>query len=185
VPHQREFNEALFAEVVVYFAKRSQDDPGFGKTKLAKLLAFADFLSFERTGMPLTGATYIKLEWGPAPKELPATLTKLGIGRRVRVREEDSYGYTQTRVIAEDDPDMRALTPDVRALLDEVVERFISWNNSEISALAHRQFVGWQQADEYEAIPYESLYLSPLAPTESEIRRGQQLAAAAARERAM
>lgn len=185
MPGQREFNRELFAELVLYIAQRSREDPQFGKTKLAKLLAFTDFRAFEQTGQPLTGATYVKLEFGPAPRELPGVLSDLMAREQIEERREDYYGYDMTRYVARGELRGDVLTPEARGFADEVMERFAWWNNSEISTQAHRQFVGWQHADDMEAIPYESYWLSPLAPTDAEIRRGQQLAAAVKRERGL
>ena len=49
--------ELRLGELALYIAHNSQNDPNFGKTKLVKLLAFTDFVSYERRQRPITGAT--------------------------------------------------------------------------------------------------------------------------------
>lgn len=180
------FNQRKLEELVLYIAQRSQDDPQFGKTKLAKLLAFIDFLAFERHGEPLTGATYIKLDFGPAPDQLPSALNRLRQAERLHIAKEERYGYDQTGFTARDAPSVEGVfRPGEIRLVDEVLDRFASWNNTEIQELAHRQFVGWQRAHDGDPIPYDTHYLSPMAPTENEMRQGRELAAAAKRERGL
>lgn len=49
-------------------AARLQADQSGGATKLNKVLFFADFAHVRRTGAPITGAVYQKLEHGPAAR---------------------------------------------------------------------------------------------------------------------
>jgi len=54
---------------VLYLARQSSEDPGFGAVKLNKLLFFADFEAFRLLGSSITGATYEKEEYGPVARE--------------------------------------------------------------------------------------------------------------------
>jgi hypothetical protein len=47
--------EDRLRELVLYISERCERDVYFGKTKLNKVLVFADFSSFARTGRPITG----------------------------------------------------------------------------------------------------------------------------------
>ena len=58
------------AELILYIAEKCEHDPGFGAVKLNKILAFADFSSYFETGKPITGAEYMRLPQGPAPRRL-------------------------------------------------------------------------------------------------------------------
>ena len=104
--------------------KKAEDDSSFGKIKLLKLLAYSDFLSFLRTGAPITGATYIKLEHRPAPKQLPGALELLAAKGEVESISQDVHGYTQTRYVANRDPDTEHFTDEQMAIADQVLNRF-------------------------------------------------------------
>jgi hypothetical protein len=64
------FNERKFKELVVYIARRLGPEAALGRVKLAKLLMQSDFSAYQRTGQPITGATYEKWEQGHLPREL-------------------------------------------------------------------------------------------------------------------
>jgi len=59
----RAFDEDRFAEMVVYFAGTS----GVFRTKLNKLLFYADFLSFKQSAVSISGAPYLAFQRGPVP----------------------------------------------------------------------------------------------------------------------
>ena len=65
--------EAAAADVVLVDL-RSQDDRAFGATKLNNLLYFSDFQAYGALERSITGATYQRLDHGPAPRELLATI---------------------------------------------------------------------------------------------------------------
>jgi hypothetical protein len=64
------YDERKFRELLVYVASRLQGDRSGGATKLNKVIFFADFAHVRRTGAPITGAEYQKLEHGPAARRL-------------------------------------------------------------------------------------------------------------------
>jgi len=171
----REGQPDLLSELILYLAQRSESDPGFGKVKLAKLLAFTDFHAFAESGSSVTGVTYVKLREGPVPQDFYPVLEGLCEANRARIdRVEVPGGYTQERVIALDDPSP-ALGDLHRYFADEMLRGLRRYNAAQLSDLAHRQFVGWRMVEMGEAIPYKTHYISPLAPTANEVRRAQAL----------
>jgi hypothetical protein len=172
------FDEGKLKELILYIARKSENDPNFGKTKLIKLLAWSDFLAYGRMGAPLTGATYQKREFGPAPKQFPGALNLLRAMGRIRQVEEETFSYTQDRVLALDDPDMSGFTAEQVALVDEVVANFLPWNNTAMSEESHREFVGWAILEEGDVIPYHTVFLSPAALTDADRQHGHRVAAA-------
>lgn len=56
-------NLVKFSEMVIWFAHHQQP----WKTKLNKLLFFADFLHFKKTGYSISGSRYRAIEMGPVP----------------------------------------------------------------------------------------------------------------------
>jgi hypothetical protein len=163
------FNEGKLKELVVYIANKSKDDPAFGKTKLLKLLAYADFAAYKSLGQPITGATYIKLEHGPSSQEAPPALNLLRALGRIQIVNEDVFEHEQSRIVAFGPADESVFTADELAIADQVIETFQSLNNTKMADVSHRDFVGWQIAEEREQIPYETVFLAPPEPiTEAE-----------------
>jgi Protein of unknown function (DUF4065) len=166
------YSEAKLKELVVYIASKSADDPNFGKTKLLKLLAYSDFRAYQRRGESISGATYIKLEHGPAPREGKHVLKRLRATERIDIVDEDVFGYTQNRVVAKDDPDTDVFDAAELEIVDEVLTFFWKYNNSEMRDLSHRDFVAWGIVNEKDEIPYETVYLTPRSePTAEELTR--------------
>jgi len=58
-----------FKEVLLYILKKVGSKPNIGESVLYKLLYFIDFNFYEKYEEQLVGATYIKNNYGPTPKE--------------------------------------------------------------------------------------------------------------------
>jgi len=172
-----DFDATKFKELLLYVAERSGDDPSFGRTKLNKILFFSDFLSYGNTGKPITGATYQRLDRGPAPRELLAAESQLQAEDSAIVVERDYFGLRQKRLFAKRPPDLSLFTPEEISLVEGVIEVLRHDNASEVSRLSHMISVGWQLAGDREDIPYEAVFLSPDQPTANDIKRGEELAA--------
>jgi Protein of unknown function (DUF4065) len=171
------FDERKLKELVIYVCQKAEDDASFGKIKLLKLLAYSDFLSFKRKGAPITGATYIKLEHGPAPKELPGALEVLVAKKDVEPISENAYGYQQTRYVANREAATDLFDSDDLALVDQVVAHFWGVSNSDMSHQSHLDFAGWNVVEEMEPFPYSSVFLTTYA-SDRDVERGKELAAA-------
>ena len=66
-----DFQSRKFKELMLYFSQRGLDEGlVIGSTKLNKLLFFTDFRAYAELGSPVTGATYQRLQWGPAARQL-------------------------------------------------------------------------------------------------------------------
>src|SRR5205809_10892 len=59
--------QTLFRELYLYIAQQCLDDPTFSLVKIYKILFYSDFETFGRYGTPITGWSYRKLPFGPAP----------------------------------------------------------------------------------------------------------------------
>ena len=62
-------NLSKFKEVLLYILKKVGSKPNVGESVLYKLLYFIDFNFYEKYEEQLIGATYIKNNYGPTPKE--------------------------------------------------------------------------------------------------------------------
>lgn len=163
-PQDFTFEREKFVELVLYFSKRGIDEGlVIGSTKLNKLLFFSDFRAFAKLGEPLTGARYQRLEWGPAPRALlPVREELLGDGE---VQFRDSEDWNQVLEPLRD-PDMSLFSDDERFIIDEVFDELRPFNATAASDYSHTKSPGWNAADDYEDIPYETARISTERPPE-------------------
>ena len=170
------YDGVRFRELMLYLASRSQDDPNFGRVKLAKLLYYCDFLAYATRGKPLTGAVYERLPRGPVPSELTRTEQDLERSKSAHIDKRLVFGYTQTRLVADRPADLdRYFSAEDISLVEQVLER-LKWSNAaDVSALSHLD-MGWKLAADGEAIPYFSVYLADVDLSESDKARAVELA---------
>ena len=154
-----EYDPGKFAELVLYIAAKSAGDPRFGWTKLYKILYYCDFRAYRLLGFAITGSPYRKLERGPAPTNVRQVIRQLEDQGDARDGIADYYGRTQHRVIPLRKPDLSDFTGEEIALVHEVLEELLSFDGTGVSDLSHGH-AGWQMAELYGDIPYETASIS-------------------------
>lgn len=164
---KQSFDQQKLKELVLYIAYRSQDDPAFGATKLNKLLYFSDFQAYGALERSITGATYQRLDQGPAPRELLPAIPALEREERAKVIEATYLGFPQKRLVPLVEPMLETFAPDEREIVDAVLERLRLLNASEVTQLSHLD-VGWRTAGDQEEIPYASALISNRLPSPRE-----------------
>jgi len=174
-PEQFAEDEGKFRELMLLIIEKSQDDPGFGSTKLNKLLFAIDLFSYGITGEPITGFRYVKRQYGPAPAKLPQVRRKMIAEQELALQDVRSFGYTQKRPMALRPSDVRRFSAPEMALIDNVIRVFRGANASQISEWSHG-LCGWAIAEKDTDIPYEVVFLSDKRMTAYEAERGRQLA---------
>ena len=162
---------------MLYTAEKSQSDERFGATKLNKILFFSDFLSYGLTGTPITGATYQKLENGPAPVELKPIAREIVKEKSGFFIKRQWFNYTQTVLIPTRPANRNPFSAEDIDLVDDVIRNLSIYDATETSLLSHQRSRAWQIADIGEVIPYEAVFLSNRKPTSVDVKRAQELAA--------
>lgn len=170
------FDPDKFRELLLYVAQRSASDPTFGATKLNKILFFSDFLAYGQLGKSITGATYQRLEHGPAARELLPIQEELVNKSEAMVVPSRYFNRVQKRLWAVRDPVLSRFSAEEISLVDDVIEALRCHNASDASLLSHLIAVGWQIAGDREEIPYEAVFLSGEPPTPTDVKHGQELA---------
>ncbi len=164
------FNKLKFKEMILYFSNKCVDDPHFGVIKLNKLLFLSDFYSYANTLNSISGATYIHLEKGPAPKEM------------IRVREEMvpsdinfgekkvPGGFPVYKTTATRQAVISVFSPEEVAQMDRAIKELKRFNAEDASDLTHK-WEGWKLTRPYEPIPYDMVFVRELRPvTDKHIR---------------
>jgi hypothetical protein len=164
----REYDPERLKELVVYIAERSAGDTRFGMTKLNKILFYADFRSYLRSGKSITGAVYQHLPEGPAPHQMLPCLQSLTRGREIIEKHEPTYAGTQRRLIATREAELGSFTGTEIAVVDQVISEFAPLTNVAASQLSHAT-VAWRLTHLKQEVPYQAAYLSDDDPSEDDL----------------
>lgn len=106
-------------------------------TKMNKLLFYADFLQYKKTGYGITGLTYRALQYGPVPEEWGKIFGSLpGVDM-----EEYVYpsGQSGIRLETQDNSENNALSDSEVETVKLVCTLFSTMSAGEISEVSHRE----------------------------------------------
>ncbi len=142
-------NEKL-QETLLYVAQNAASDPTFGRTKLHKIIFYADWESYRKFGKTITGATYIKLENGPYIKGLNAFVDNTD---SVDWDGDPEEPYERVRLVAHGEPDISKIAEAEREMLDRAMQRFWNWSARDVGDESHKVF-GWKAVEFGEEIPH-------------------------------
>ena len=140
-------------------------------TKLVKLLYYADCAAYQRTGEPITGATYIHMDYGPYPDGWQAAIQDLEERGIVRVQEEvfETTGAVRKRWLPNENADPTALTENDCRFLDEQVHGFWEYTGGQIEAYSHDD-LAWHATATRQMMPYELSGIRLPGPPDEETR---------------
>lgn len=166
-----------FKELILYVCEKSATDSNFGATKLNKILFLSDFWAYAELGKPITGAQYMKLEWGPAPRPLLPIRAEMQKHGELAIQETTlDPEMSRKRPVNLRAADLSIFTAEEIALVDRILEFCKSATAKGVSRYTH-DWQGWKAAQDMETIPYETVFISDKPITPFEIARGQELAA--------
>jgi hypothetical protein len=172
------FDQERFEALVVYIANRRRDDEHFGRTKLAKALFYSDFEHYKLHEASITGATYIRMPFGPFPEALREAESHLARDRFV-FPDYDTGDYEEKRLIP-----LKAMPADwLRLFNDEQLRIVDTWTDQVGSASARRiselshDHPGWLLAGEDGVeIPYNTALLPLERPSPWQAEEAKEVA---------
>lgn len=128
------------------------------KTKLNKLLFYADFKFFKEFGTSITGLRYARIQHGPVPDKYQTIYAILIDELEVLDSKEVTYNAVED-VIGEEYVTVQDIDFDlfdVRELrvLSEIAEKFDTWTAKKISDYSHEE-EGWLATEHTKYISYE------------------------------
>jgi putative zinc finger/helix-turn-helix YgiT family protein len=125
------------------------------KTKLNKLLFYADFLNFREYGQSITGLCYAHLPYGPVPDQYELIYERLvELDPRLVKEEDQSLDCPADTFRCDDAPETGILSFQEEQILFRVLERFRSFNARDIMRYSHQE-EGYQMTQNSEIISYE------------------------------
>ena len=147
-----------FKNVLLYILERCGGKPNVGETVLYKLLYFADFNFYESYEEHLTGATYRRLQFGPAPLEFDEIVRDMISKKEIRVINSEYHGFSQRRYIPlEEKADLNELKASEKKILDDVIDRFSDKSAKWLSNFSHGD-MPWKATAEKDVIDYELVF---------------------------
>lgn len=150
----RTFDPETLMEMMVYFAHKPG---GVLKTKLNKLLWYADFVHFRKHSVSISGAQYIHLPYGPVPDDYLAYLYSLSAEEALSIEEMDMGNeLVGENIRAMRKPAENILLSSGTALkvLQGVYTYFRTYSSKRISELSHKE-EAYLRTQPQERISYE------------------------------
>lgn len=145
------FNLEKFVHMVLFFSRK-----GVNKTKLMKLLFFADFIQFKRQSVSISGAVYERLQFGPVPKDHDIALAHLQHMRVIEIEETliNDEGWTLMNVKALNEFEPSYFHKNELCSLEEVEYAFRNFGSRKISDYAHQERA-WKETPSEHPIDYK------------------------------
>jgi hypothetical protein len=168
------FDRAKFKALVHYVCWSRKDDPAklLGATKLNKILWLSDFLTYYRTGDPITGARYVKREFGPVPRAIVPVLDELEREGAVFARKTTLHGRPKTDFIVAKEPTVEFTKEELRTIDGMITFVCDEHTAKSISEKSHDHI--WHAAEDGEDIPYFTVFAIPGDIADSDREWAQQ-----------
>jgi len=134
-------------QLIIFFAHHNAVKP-LGKTKLFKLLYFADVTHIQTMGEPITGVEYRKFPFGPVPTQGDFALKELQLHRLIsQKRISLPNGYFMREFTALQEPDMTIFTAQEIKTIHYVIQEYGKDTASVLSWKSHQEYA-WLFAEE-------------------------------------
>lgn len=123
------------------------------KTKLMKLLFYADFKHFKENGVSISGVRYAHAYHGPVPDQFETWLVAISDWNKQITSEEQVFGDYVGEVYTSNEPDWSAFSTSELAALAFVKDKFQKYSARQIREFSHLE-KGYQDTKDGEIISY-------------------------------
>lgn len=144
------FDYKKLCAMVLYFADQST---ALLKTKLMKLLHYADMLFFKEYGVSMSGLRYVHCPYGPVPEHFDFLIGKLEKDHIAHIEVTCVDPYQLHQVVADQKSWKEVLSKEEIAVLQRVYDRFHQFGSAEISEYSHQE-KGYISTKQGEIISY-------------------------------
>jgi putative zinc finger/helix-turn-helix YgiT family protein len=128
---------------------------GESKTKVNKLLFYADFRHFKEYTTSVTGAQYVHLPLGPVPDNYDHYFAALVGNESLRVEEEVcGQDFVTERLVTVNTPDLSLFSDSELKTLATIKEHFKDYTATKIKGYSHEE-QGYKETSEGQRISYE------------------------------
>lgn len=169
------YDKAKFKNLVHYIcAQRSSDPSSLGATKLNKILWLSDFRAYYRLGDSITGARYVKRQFGPVPHQIIPVLKELENEGAIAVKEVNHFGKPKKEYEVRHGISIDHFSEEQKEIIEWSIKLVCDRHTAaSISAASHDQV--WKAAEDGEELPYFTVFAEPgrITPDELEWARMQ------------
>lgn len=133
----RSANLIKYVEMIAFFAEKSRPF----KTKLNKLLFYADFLHYKRTGYSISGVQYLAIQFGPVPNHFDSIFDYAhGCGKVQVELQEQSDSIKQKFLPEPTNPfNSKLFTESELNAMEDVRKQLTHLSSSVLSKLSHEE----------------------------------------------
>lgn len=135
--------------MILFFAR-----DGVQKTKLMKLLFYSDFLNYKRNLLSMSGIPYVKLPYGPVPKDHDLLLSTIAKNELIEIDYEFINDYTIISIKSLQEFDDTLFNDEEGEILQQVNDYFKNYGSVSISNFSHEEDA-WKNTDDREIISYD------------------------------
>jgi len=146
----KSFDYDKFCAMVLFFANKSE---GLLKTKLLKLLNYADMIFYQENGSSISGVKYIHLPYGPVPENYDILFGAMAADQIAHIEVIFDNGYEKHQIIPDCSIPNGVLSDGETAVLERVYDKFKSFGSVEISNYSHKE-KGYISTKQGEVISY-------------------------------
>lgn len=170
--HHNEFQR--LKALLHYVCSLAADPSVLGKVKLNKVPWYADSVSFLRTGKPITGARYIKRQYGPVPSPFMPAIEELEKEGKISRGKVMHFDRMKEEFISIDDPDISMFSAEEIDLIGRAFEHVcLRHTATSVSRETHDDI--WELAEIGEEIPLATIFAASLDElTERDVKWAKQ-----------
>ncbi len=147
----RLFDLIKFENLILYFLEKCTR---VGKTKLNKLLWYADFKNFKDNGVSVTGAKYVHLQYGPVPQNYDYFLQFLSLQNKITSTEVEYDHYSGEEYYANRPADVSVFPEAELAVIDHIAETFGNLTARQLKEKSHEE-EGYKATRHLDFITYD------------------------------
>lgn len=157
MPKVVDFNREKFKSLVLYACWKAGDTSRLGATKLNKILWFSDLMTYLNLDAPVTGARYIKRQFGPVPSNILPVMEELKAEGKLVVRDTEHFGKPKRDFFPMLYPALGDFSADEISIVDGVIDQICKNHTADsISRLTHNR--AWELAEIGEELPMFTVF---------------------------
>lgn len=153
------FNKEKFKQVLLYILDKCGAKANVGETVLYKLLYFADFNYYELFEEYLTGASYRKISYGPAPCDFKDVVAEMIEDNQLKKVTTEYYGMPQKKYLplVKADIDHWNWSAREKDVIDKVIANLSYMDATTIRDYSHND-IPWEVTKNKEMINYDAVF---------------------------
>jgi len=163
------YDKAKFKNLVHYIcAQRAGDPSSLGATKLNKALWIADFRAHYLLGESITGARYVKRQFGPVPHQIVPVLKELENEGAIAVKEVNHFGKVKKEYEVKHGTSIDHFSEEEKEIIDWSIKLVCDRHTATSISEASHDGV-WKAAEDGEELPYFTVFAEPGKITTDEL----------------